>query len=158
MEIPSDLQDSVRCVDEHMVVVDDKMSTLPKAKQIEVWQYIADKAKKKYQNIRSEMKDEETDKVNDLVGLPLETKVVDEKDVVSKKRKLEYHPEWWRGYDKHTVEQMRQILKDNRELLPLDKRRGIGLDRKDVLRDKISGLRVILKKQAVLSFDKTSDT
>ena len=169
LSVPKDLRDSVRCVDDNMVAIDDKISKLSKEKQIELWQYFAHKARNKYKALKSELQPEE---VSEAQNQPPESKTVEmprrsvelavcskandpavDLEKSAKKRKLEYSPEWWRSYEPLTVEQMRQILKDNLAALPREHQRGLGLDRKDVLKDKIAGLRVALKRRATLTFD-----
>lgn len=158
MNVPDELKDIVKHVDETFTAIDGKMSTLSKAKQTEMWKYIAHIAKTKYRNLRSEpVPDLGGQKSPEPVADAIKTSDLSVKERTDnpKKRKLAYNPEWWRGYDKLTVEQMKQILKDNRGLLKPEQQRGISMDKKEALRDKISDVRAILKKRAVLSFEQS---
>lgn len=156
MQVPAELRDVVSKVDDSFSALNQLISELPsKAKQIEVWQYYTMLGRNKYKALRAEELEAGPEPVEIPQTQTLNCAKVTQSvsDAVAKKRKLDYDPEWWRGYTKLTVGQMRHILKDNRNLLAPEQRRGLDSDRKDALHNKICGLRVILKQRAVLSFD-----
>ncbi len=145
MKVPDDIRETVELVDDNMTAIDNKISNLPKSRQIELWQYLAHIAKSRYKMLRTQ--NIETSKDDKLTGEKTISKVINPCSQGNAEKKR-YSAEWWRSYDKLTTDQMRQILRDKLEILPSEHRRGLSTDRKEALQDKISHLRRILKKRA----------